>query len=222
MNKSKKTKNIGKVLEHDGLEVKTGNSKIGNDTIIFNMGTSTDCPSRALGLCKVPDKCYAFKAERMYPPCKPYRSRQAEYWLNSDIDKITHGIDTLFEKHTHIMSRIKYFRFNESGDFYGRPCVFKLYSIATHLKREHDITTYGYTARHDLRASVNNLDKKWILIKGSGYADLGNNGYTSVIESHQVNQWASLGKSFKLCPGDCRTCKLCKVKRPYNIAFVVH
>ena len=71
----------------NGFYYTIGNKKIGNDTLIFNMGSATDCPSKKLGLCRHCDKCYALKAERQYPQVRPFRDRQADYWLNGK-DKI--------------------------------------------------------------------------------------------------------------------------------------
>lgn len=39
------------------LEVKLGNKKIGNDTLIFNMGSAAECPSKSRGFCKLGKKC---------------------------------------------------------------------------------------------------------------------------------------------------------------------
>ena len=75
-------------IKFNKLEVSMGNLKIGKDTIIFNMGSATECPSRKNGMCKLGNKCYAIKAEISYPDCKPYRDRQKSYWLNSDIGQI--------------------------------------------------------------------------------------------------------------------------------------
>jgi hypothetical protein len=44
-----------------------GNLKQDGGTAIFNFCPSADCPSEKLGLCKLPGKCYAKKAERIFP-----------------------------------------------------------------------------------------------------------------------------------------------------------
>ena len=61
---------------------KEGNRKIGFDTLIFNLCSAHDCPSRKLGLCQLPDEnsCYAYRDERRYPDTLAYRRRQECYW----------------------------------------------------------------------------------------------------------------------------------------------
>jgi hypothetical protein len=55
-----------------------GNRKIPKSTAIFNMSSALNCPSKKLGLCKAASqgaKCYARKAEILYPQVLPYRER---------------------------------------------------------------------------------------------------------------------------------------------------
>lgn len=60
------------------LPMKRGNAKIGTDTLIFNMCSAHDCPSRAKGLCQLPDPkyCYALRVEKRFKKCTAYRRRQ--------------------------------------------------------------------------------------------------------------------------------------------------
>ena len=199
----------------DGLEIKTGNSKIGTDTLIFNMGSARTCPSLERGLCEVPlGQCYARKAECQYPSVEPYRDRQEVYWkwvtaeqFISALDKVLHK--TFDGKPLH--RSILYFRFNESGDFWTQECIAKLSKIAKWLVKAYQISTYGYTAREDL-----DFSKVLFLVKGSSN-DSGNNGSTRVIgdRSERIRGEA-------VCPGDCSKCDLCKVNNNLNIAFILH
>ena len=67
------------------VKVSIGNRKVGRDTIIMNITSSTDCPSRKRGLCQVPPgACYALSAEHRYPEVLPYRRSQTRIW-----DKLT-------------------------------------------------------------------------------------------------------------------------------------
>ena len=63
-----------------------GNSKVGNDTAIFNMNAAFDCPSEKMGFCEHAKKCYAKKAERIYPQSLPCRRKQEIYWDSIDSD----------------------------------------------------------------------------------------------------------------------------------------
>ena len=100
-------------------KLKFGNHKLGSDTAIFNMGTAKECPARKLGLCDVINRgirCYAEKAELQYPRTVPIaRKKQEEYWKSTpkEIILLDIGSRILSKK-----GRIKYLRFNESGDFW--------------------------------------------------------------------------------------------------------
>lgn len=210
----------------NGLEVMRGNKKLAKDTLIFNMGSATTCPSRALGMCKLCKECYALKAEIIYPACKPYRDRQERYWKESSIEKIIGDFDELLTtKKTFINGKlrplhekVKWFRFNESGDFHKQTCVEKLDAIAKHLMKNYNIRTYGYTARKDL-----DFSRVSFLVKGSGHGN-GKDGQTIARENvnHEVSTvYNENGTKFHVCPMDCRECNLCKVGKK-NIVFPLH
>ena len=48
-----------KIRKSIEIKVRNGNSKIGKDTFILNITSATDCPTKKLGLCKIPKLCYA-------------------------------------------------------------------------------------------------------------------------------------------------------------------
>ena len=213
-------------LKYNDLEVSIGNRKIGNDTLIFNMGSATDCPSLKLGYCKLGKKCYAFKAERLYPNAKPYRDRQAKYWLNTSAHDIALDIFGLLQKYKMAASRIKYIRLNESGDFYSQECIEKLSKVVNILsgsKFKH-ITFYTYTARKDL-----DFKDAEFLVKGSSN-DAGNNGKCIARPKPELDKQGTFThgmfyykeEHFALCEGDCRTCMTCKRKNDINIVFAIH
>lgn len=200
----------------NGLRVSNGNAKIGSNTLIINMGSAHDCPSRKLGLCRIPDgKCYAKKPERIYPGCLPYRNAQASYWLNTSPQQICSDFDTLFSRHKCLKKRVKYLRFNESGDFYGQDCVDKLSFIATYIKKRFNIVTYGYTARADLTFEGVNFN-----VKGSSH-NKGNGECIARKIKKGVKQYKENSKTYFVCPGNCRNCKLCKVTK-FNIVIQLH
>jgi len=194
------------------IEMRLGNTKLPKDTLIFNMGTAKECPSKLLGLCKIPDKCYALKPETNFcaKHVVPYRERQALAWTKAQSFDFINFFIELF-RNKKIRKQVKYFRFNESGDFYCQKCVGKLSTIAQFLKQQYGIITYGYTSRSDLR-----FDHVRFLVKGSGH-NKGNNGMCKVIGKKEETP-----KGFVRCPGSCKTCKLCKVPSKINIAFPIH
>ena len=198
----------------DGLEIKTGNSKLGTDTLIFNMGTAKDCPSKALGLCAVCDDCYALAPEKQYPSVIPYRERQEDYWKACTAPEFITALDKVLHKNFDgkpLHRSINHFRFNEAGDFWSQACVAKLHVIAHHLMKAYQITTYGYTARADL-----DFSRVIFLVKGSDN-DAGNNGRTRVI-----NHRSERAKGEVVCPGSCKNCDFCKTDDAYNVAFILH
>lgn len=145
-----------------------GNLKLGTDTLILNMGSGTSCPSKRLGLCEITNagkKCYALKAERLYPGCLPFREAQKQQWENKSAKQIADQL--LAVAHRARNKNIRFFRFSEAGDFEGRKDVVKMDKVAGILKKE-GITTYGYAARKDL-----NLTHKNMVVNCSGFTKPG-------------------------------------------------
>lgn len=65
-----------------GIAFAYGNTKIPRSTLIVNLTSAEHCPSRALGLCKVENVCYALKCERIYPNYK-HKNIVMERWLTN-------------------------------------------------------------------------------------------------------------------------------------------
>lgn len=193
------------------IKLKFGNTKLGNDTLILNMGPAETCPSKKKGYCEVINKgitCYAYKAERCYKRATPaYRRAQEEYWKTTPAKQILADIIGRLEKRK---IKTRFFRFNESGDFYTQRDVRKLSTIAEGLKAR-GITTYGYTARRDL-----DFKGAKFLVKGSGHSK-GNNGRTTVLDKGEQPP-----RGYIICPGSCKTCNICKEDTKTNIAFRKH
>jgi hypothetical protein len=185
------------------MEFSKGNTKIGRNTLIFNMGPAKTCPSLKLGLCQLdcPGKCYAHKAEVQYPAVLPYRQRQAKSWKRQSYLKIAWDIADNRTKNT------KYVRFNESGDFYGQSCIEKLKDIAWACP---DLKFYGYTARKDL--SFAGLPDN-LCINGSNWRRGKMNSFTAVKAYSGDNP---------ICAGDCRICGLCKKANSLTIECLLH
>lgn len=214
-------------LSYNGLKCSNGNRKLGNDTIILNMGSGTHCPSKALGLCALNGKCYALKAERLYPEVLPCRMAQANYWQAVTTEQLIVDFDGMLKRHKTIAKRIKWLRFNEAGDFYGQADIDKLDALARHLFKTYKIKTYGYSARADL-----DFSQAFFACKGSGH-DNGNNGKTMAFKFTKQEVKGIKGNpkmlpfqynadKFKVCPMDCKICSACKVKNHVNICFPLH
>lgn len=188
--------------------VKFGNAKLPKTTMIFNMGSSKNCPSRLLGLCECASICYARQPEKMYPNVLPCREKQACFWSAVTTRDFCKGMTDIIKRKR---TKPTLFRFNESGDFYSQKCIEKLSKIAEYLLQEHGVITYGYTARKDL-----DFSNASFLVKGSSNK-AGNHGETIVLEKGD-----KLPESFVYCPGSCKTCTMCSNEKPFNIAFKKH
>jgi hypothetical protein len=140
------------------------------------------------------------KAEKLYPNVLPYRERQAEFWRSCDAAEFLNQFNKEKTKN------IKYFRFNESGDFQSQADVDKMNLISLGLKTQ-GITTYGYTARKDLDFS--NVS---FTINGSSW--MADNEFRYIPKGGEAVS--------VMCPGDCRTCDLCKGKNGLVIGIAQH
>ena len=197
--------------KYNHLELSNGNLKLGNDTLILNITSATDCPSARLGLCQLhnPKQCYALKAEKMYPGCLPYRRRQAEYWDATPWNVIAKDFIALFKRFPSL-SRIKYIRINESGDFRDQNDIYQLNTIAYAVNNalRKNLIWYGYSARSDLDFS----QAENLLIKGSGHLN-GNNGRVIVRKLDKALKGKTIsieGFVAYVCPGKCHDCSFCK------------
>lgn len=203
--------------KHGSLEISGGNTKVGDDTLILNMCSATDCPSSKLGLCKLGEKCYALKAEKRYLGCLPYRRRQADYWKNTGAPQIAADILAVVKR---IKRRITFVRLSEAGDFETQEDVDKASLLAVLLKK-HGIITYTYSARSDLDFSKCAA----LLVKGSGHNG-GNNGKTIARPRKSIPDVGGLYhenmETFLVCKENCRKCTFCKTDKGFNIVFPIH
>ncbi len=189
--------------------VSNGNHKIGSDTLILNMTSATDCPSKVLGLCKLGKKCYAMKAERQYPQILPYRRAQEEYWGHSTAEEIAKDLGAEIKKHK--KTPIKFIRVSEAGDFRSQLDVEKLSKVADLVWSEpNSAKFYVYTARKDLDFSKISPN---LVVNGSGFVV--NNSFTAVPKK-------GIEKYSTICPGNCRGCDLCKSAAGLQIKVRIH
>jgi hypothetical protein len=186
-----------------------GNSKVGQDTIIFNLQPARFCPSLEGGFCKIVKPiggqykiaCYAYQDEVQYRRVLQGHLRQMRFWD-------THTAEEIFEKlhefyinnegsemvypvkmdkkkpkegeygkpavkgHERIYgkeksAKLKYIRFNESGDLKDVADAEKMDEVARLAKEKLNLISYTYTARRDILKK--HLFKN-VHIQGSGFA----------------------------------------------------
>ena len=183
------------------MRLTQGNSKIGHDTLIFNMTSATDCPSKALGLCALPDKCYAVRDEVRYLQCLPYRRQQAEAWDLDTPEQIAGAILVAGWN-----KGIRWVRYSEGGDFRCQADVNKMSRISN-LLSAYNLKVYGYTARKDLDFS--RCDEN-MTVCGSGF----------MIHNEFIAAPYPQGRI--ICPMDCRHCHICKIRRGVKVEVIYH
>ena len=197
-----------------GMQLAVGNRKVGADTLTLNMGPGLHCPSAARGLCLVRKRfhysrcCFSRAAEERFPNVYRRRREQEIYWRNTPAILMIRDFDAIRVRFPTVMGRIKYFRFNEAGDFWSQECIKKANVLADHLTNQ-GLIVYCNTARSDLDWSNTNF-----IVRGSGWD--GPNGETVVIDGGE-----KVPSGFRLCPMNCRRCSLCR--QPFNnIAYRFH
>lgn len=190
-----------------------GNLKLGEDTLIFNMGAAIDCPSRKMGMCQVctgGGKCYALKTELYHKDDKgsAIRARrlQGKQWDKFSVEEIARQMTEIIEKHG-----IKYVRLNESGDFRHQDDVNKASQLADLLKGK--AVVYMYTARRDLDYS--NISDN-LVVNGSGF--MVDNEFKFV----PAREFGNIQPDDNVCSGNCPTCDWCKVKRGKTVLIKQH
>lgn len=115
------------------ITVSTGNKKLKSTEkvrfLIWNLPAKKTCPF-ATEHCKA--KCYAVKAERMYPDCLPCRERNLKSSLSdSFVDDMKKLISRRIRHPVYKRAEKIYFRIHESGDFYSQSYFDKWVDIAT-------------------------------------------------------------------------------------------
>ncbi len=187
-----------------------GNKKLPSSTMIFNMTSAHDCPSRALGLCRIPaDKCYARKAEVTWPATMPYRRRQAKLFKELSINELIGAFKCAIMHRDDRSEPVKQIRFSESGDFESYHALNKITKVFKALKvwRPH-LVIYGYTARNDM--DFTELQKVATV-----------NGSNKMLDNY-FQAVETTNKGDVVCPGDCNICNLCAVKGKKHIKIKFH
>ena len=186
-------------LPLESLLGRDGNHKIPKSTAIYNMTSALHCPSKKLGICKAESqgaRCYARKAEVMYPQVLPYRMRQAKLWKSITAEDFAFQFLMINSMKKQKFSMC---RFNESGDFASQECVDKAEKIARILKRS-GIKTYCYTSRDDL--SYKNINA--LIISGSNFKKEGIKNIFKVVKDVKIRP-----KGYGVCAMNCRICSRC-------------
>lgn len=196
-----------------------GNSKLGKDTLIFNITSAKDCVSAKKGLCDIVDICYARKAEVQYPNTLQYRNEQTTFWDDVTAEQFAEGI--IHVARSKNKTDIHYLRFNEAGDVRNQNDIDKIDEIAMYLSNMNDlypelnISVYIYTKRDDLDWS-NIMQNSNITINGS------NKMYDNNFKAIDKITTSMIHKNKWICNGDCSICQACKIKGKRIIYVLKH
>ena len=180
-----------------------GNKKIPRNTLIVNLSSAQNFPSKALGLCQVAQYCYALKCERVYPN---YRAKNliVEQWIQHDSTKNIVRLMQVYIENS--PEPIKYIRLDEAGDFVNQNQVNQWNKIARYFWEQRGIRTYTYTARADLDFS----NAKYILVNGSLPGITGAAREFKCVPANIYDEMTTCkAKGTYHCPGDCTTCHMC-------------
>ena len=193
------------------MEFSKGNKKLPASTYILNTGSATDCPSRALGLCQCPEKCYAIKAEKQYPAVLPYRRRQRAAFSALSAAEIAEQLLTASARSR--AGGMQRFRFSEAGDFETQRDVDKMADLCEILTAA-GVKCYGYTAHTDLELSR--------LCAAASLNVSNDRGQWTAQGANRFKAVEKLDRRRLICAGDCRKCALCFNKRGATIQVMMH
>jgi len=167
------------------LEYVTGNSKVGDDTIIINMGPATTCDAAKAGECELYSMgfCYAQNNETQHKLAIVKRFREQLQWkADNDGSTIASQLASVIMQKRKGKKYTKYVRFNEAGDMNTEQDKEKLGNIVEQTNEilaeneQEPVIFYTYTHRNDLFPDRKNDidDSNALVIQGSGfYKDAG-------------------------------------------------
>lgn len=203
--------NLNKCL----LPIKKGNTKLGNDTLIFNTNSVFNCYCRHNDLCELKNSCYAYNYTNRYP----------NSFINSLISEINFNkltskdiIKQLDLKIYHSNTFIRFIRVNEQGDIKNNNELQKLEDIAYNMYNKYGIITYCYTHNKELDLSL----CEYLVINTSNFTIPHKK---SVLILEDFNKLESICNKpyYNICLGDCYNCSYCKdITNKNSTVFVNH
>jgi hypothetical protein len=185
--------------------------------LIFNLPAVLTCPGRS-GLCE--SKCYARKAEVMYPAVAPYRERNLKFSRNPAF--VPDTVNFLINKVKTARKAITTVRIHESGDFYSQEYLLSWFEIA---RRVPGLQFYAYTKSFNLwgrdvwsQAPANfRIIHSWDDSMPVGQQTMAKAGFSAHMGDEKP-------QGFFTCPGSCKKCDICfnpKSKR-VRVHFAIH
>ena len=186
-----------------------GNKKLPANTMIFNLTTAKNCPSR---MCQVAKQCYAKKGENRFIEVFLRNLRNKIMLEHISLKDFLKLLELYIE---YAPMKIKNIRLSEEGDFLSLNEVKIADAIAAHIKAKYGIQTTIYTAKPYDFAPFKNL-----IVNASIPQTKNPTRYFFAKEEKVLRE---LGINFKgkgiqyndkvghyfVCPCECRLCGFC-------------
>jgi len=175
------------------MYLSNGNSKMSFAT--FSLPSTVTCPGAT---CMCQKKCYAKKAERMYPKT---RNSRKENLIDSQSETFVEKMIDYINNHKRI-NKQKIVRLHESGDFYNQKYLNKWIAICKNFP---DIKFLAFTKSFHLDFSK--VPKNLVIVY-SIFPDT----KKETIPSKGKFSYAGFkpeGEKLFVCPGHCDNCQKC-------------
>ena len=186
-----------------------GNGKLPANTMIFNLTSALNCPSK---LCRFFDVCYAKRDDKLRIDSMLRNFRNQVAVNNLTLKEFLKLIEMYIE---YAPMRIKRIRISEAGDFASQKQVDIAKKLASHLKAKYDIDTVVYTAMPFdfgggeliVNASNEKVGGATRYFFAKDLDELESLGVDTT-EDGEIKE-DSNGNPYFMCPCDCRKCGFC-------------
>ena len=195
------------------LMIKKGNKKpLPKFIWIISMESATECSSRKNGHCEIGKNCYALKYESNKLMYKTVERRKKDnecinYLIENDMsDELA---DYLIKRNkTSKTYKLKYLRWNESGDVESLEHMLFVEKVALKLYDELKVISVIYTHRKDIWEQFEKIRKSehCLIVNGSGF--MADNNFKAVKEFTGNN---------KECSSNCVKCFNDNLKYCYDL-----
>lgn len=195
------------------LMIKKGNKKpLPKFIWIISMESATECSSRKNGHCEINKNCYALKYESNKLMYKTVERRNKDklcidYLVKNDLSEelINYLLKRNKNSKTH---KLKYLRWNESGDVETLDHLLFIEKIALRLYDEIGTISVVYTHRKDIWEQFEKIRKSehCLIVNGSGF--MADNNFKAVKKFTGKN---------KECSSNCVRCFDEKLKYCYDV-----
>ena len=224
------------------LNFSEGNKKLAPNTdikfLIWNLPAVITCPY-ATNDCIA--KCYARKAERVYPTCLPSRQKNlAASMIHNDTEmdfenRLCASIDYYMNKPKYKNANAVYFRIHESGDFYNKKYTAAWLNVINFCEFMYPKLHFvAYTKSFRFFKELNYFNGKYsnFALLGSVWDDtteqqkqyieeMGLPIYTADTAAN-VEKAVTDGKAVKCECKDCANCRKCFHAKYNKIECIIH